>query len=246
MENPVLETLEFAQGPLFRMAFALMVLGIARWMLLTMSDAVAAYVSVPDRREFWQKVKRRLQWSFVPSIVLQRRQPVSSGMFAYHVVLCFLSLIVRLGAVLVPAFMVAHVYLWEQSLGVAWPAFPGRVADTLSVVTIVAGALLFLGRLYSPAVRQIEPAWSFFKPLILIFPFATGFLAMHPLMSPFDYHFVMLAHVLGACVVFVMIPFARLMSCMHVRVTDVIPEAAWNVPIGAPERPSASQPSVTT
>lgn len=230
---------------MFRAAFALLVLGVLRNLILAASDIIAAYVSVSDKREFRQKLRWRLLWGIAPSVVLQQHRPTTRGMFAYHLTLCCLSLIMRIGAILVPAFMVAHVYLWERGLGISWPALPGDIADALAVITIIAGSLLFLGRLYSPTLRNIEPVWSFFKPLILILPFASGFLAMHPLMSPFDYHFVMLIHVLSACAVFVLIPFGRLMSCMHVRVTDLIPEADWRTPTTASQSASASLPSVT-
>ena len=247
MDYPVQQVLDIAQGPIFRTAFALMVLGILRTFALGASDGIAAYVSSPDKSDFWRKVRYRLQWSLFPSLVIHRRQPFTPGMLAYHLVLCALSLVMRVGAVLVPAFMMAHVYLWERGFGVAWPSWHGRVADILAVITISAGALLFLGRFYSPMLRRMEPVWTFFKPLILIFPFATGYMAMHPLISPFDYHVVMLAHVLGACLVFIMIPFARLLSCLHERVTEIVPEAAW-IPTGdsaGASRDDARQPSVT-
>lgn len=224
---PVIDALEFAQGPVFRGAFALLVLGVLRRWILVVSDVAAAYVSVANRGSFWTKVRWRIGWALFPMVVLRRRYPASPLRTAHHFSLCGLSMLLRIGAVLLPAFMLSHVVLIERTLGVSWPALPGGVADVLALITIVAGVLLFLGRLYSPTVRKIEPAWSFFKPLILILPFLTGYIAMHPHRSPLDYHFIMLLHVLSACVVFVMIPFGRLLSCMHRDITAVIPEAAW-------------------
>jgi hypothetical protein len=130
--------------------------------------------------------------------------------------------------VLIPAFMVAHVYLWERGLGIGWPALPPGTADTISFVTIAAGLLVFLGRLYSSVLRKVEPAWSFLSPLILIAPFVTGVFAMHPTWSPFAYQTVLLLHVITACLVFVLLPFARLLSFMHTPVTRWIPQAAWH------------------
>ena len=75
---------------------------------------------------------------------------------------------------------------------------------TVAIVTIVGGFALLLGRIYSPLLRRMEPAWTFVKPLILIIPFLTGFLSMRPAWSPIDYHVVMLLHVLSASLVFVM------------------------------------------
>lgn len=123
--------------------------------------------------------------------------------------------------------MVAHVYLWERALGVAWPAFPGELADTLTYVTIISGMALFLGRLYSSAVRRLDPPWAFFKPLIMLMPFVTGLLAMHPTWSPVDYHAIMLAHVLSASFVIAILPFARFFR-LHARLAEVLPDAAWD------------------
>jgi hypothetical protein len=242
VDLPVLTALEYAEGPLFRAAFALLVLGLARLVVLGVSDATAAYLTTPDRATFWRKVRLRLTWQLTPTVILRQVRPELSGrQRVYHMGLCGLSLVMRVGAVLVPAFMLAHVYLWEGALGVRWPALPGTLADVLSVITILAGFLLFLGRVYSPVLRSIEPGWSFLKPLILILPFLTGFLAMHPLWSPVDYYAVRLLHIVTACVVFVMIPFGRLLSCMHVPLVHVMPEAAWRADGGS----EASEPEAT-
>lgn len=230
MDRHVLELLSLAEGPVFRATFALMVFGVLRWVVLSLSDATAARMSTPNRAGFWSKLRLRMLWEFVPSVVMQRQEPSSPGLFIYHLCLCGLSLIARLGVVIVPAFMAAHVHLWERSLGVRWPAFPGGVADVLAIITIIAAGALLLGRLYSPRLRGLEPAWSFAKPLVILLPFVTGYVAMHPLMSPFSYHFVMLIHVLSACLLFVMIGFGRLMSCVHTPLTTYLPEAAWSLP----------------
>ena len=71
----------------------------------------------------------------------------------------------------------------------------------------------------------------------MLLPFVTGVLAMHPKWCPLDYHVVMLLHVLSACLVIAILPFARLFS-LHVRLSQVLPEAAWN-----PEEAAAPQPA---
>jgi hypothetical protein len=242
MTDPILiHALNIAEGPLFRAAFALLLLGTARGVVLAGSDIIGAYLTLP-RADLRRKMRMRLRWELFPSRVLKQHRPeLTAGMQSYHLCLCLLSLITRAGAILIPAFMAAHVYLWEQAFGLAWPALPGLIADTLSIVTIVAGLLLFLGRLYSPMLRKLEPNWSFLKPLILVLPFLTGFLAMHPTWSPLSYHAVRLLHVLSAEVLLVMIPFARLLSCMHTRVTHVIPEAIWQEPPEAGEEAGPSE-----
>ncbi len=233
MDETTAALLRLAEGPLFRAAFALLVLGLLRAAILAGSDIVAARLTISDRRLFRQKLGMRLLWFVFPTLVRRRERYADHPvLFGYHLALCCASLVFRAGVILVPTFMAAHVYLWERGLGVGWPTLPGTFANGLAAVTIIAGTMLFLGRFYSPMLRHYEPAWSFFKPLILLAPLLTGFLAMHPTWSPVSYGVVRLVHVLCACVVFVMVPFARLLTCVHVRITDVVADAAWDAPAG--------------
>ncbi len=229
VNDGVTSLLKLAEGPVFRAAFALLLLGGLRALLLAISDTGAAYSTTPSKPAFWHKLRMRWLWLVFPTLVDWRdRYQERMGLFAYHMILCCASLVFRLGLILVPTFMVAHVYLWERGLGTAWLALPGAVADTLAMVTIVAGAVLFLGRMYSPLLRYFEPGWTFFKPLILLVPFITGYLAMHPTWSPLDYHVVRLVHILSASVVFALAPFTRMLTCVHTPITRVVPAAAWD------------------
>lgn len=220
--------LRVAQGPLFRFAFALAVLGLVRLALLCLSGIVAAYVTDRERAVFWRKTRQHALWWVFPSVVAnQARRFRSQALYVYHLGLDGVAFLFRALVVILPTFMVAHVYLWERALEVSWPALPGAVADVLSVITIVCGVTLFLGRIYSPVLRAIEPLWSFFKPLLLLVPFLTGTLACHPTWSPLDYHVMLLMHVLSAAAVLALLPFARLLSSVHTRLTTLVPEAAW-------------------
>jgi hypothetical protein len=222
---------DLAQGPLFQFAFTLMILGLLRLGLLRLLDMAAAWVALEDRRVFWRRLRLHVLWFFLPSLVLRKIRPNGSPiMLAYHLGLAAVSLVFRLGAVIVPAFMIAHVYLWERGLGVSWPALPPGAADVISLITIGAGLLLFLGQLYSPVLRSLEPGWSFLKPLLLILPFITGMLSMHPIWNPMSYHVMLLLHVLTAALIFVLLPFARMLSFMHTPLAAVLPEADWRAP----------------
>jgi len=228
--NPnVLFILDFAQGPLFRFALALTVLGLLRRAFLGFSDMVGAYLTTEQRRFFWQRLGARVVWFFFPHLLLRgtRYSRGGAGLFLYHSVLFIVSLLFRLGAVLVPAFMAAHVYLWQRGFGVPWPSLPTSVADVLTVATIAAGLVLFLGRLYSPMLRAVEPAWSFLQPLLLILPFVTGWLSRHPTWSPLDYPVTMLLHVLSGVIVLLLIPFARMFSAVHMPIARLLPDMQW-------------------
>lgn len=228
MDPALQEWLRLSQGPLFRMALALMLLGLLRNALLALSDAFGAYTVEPDRAVYWKKFRARLLWHVFPPLVLMRHRPAGDPIgLPYLFVLSSISLLFRLGIVLVPAFMAAHVYLWERGLGVGWPTLPGAVADAGALLTMAAGMALLLGRLYSPFLRRVESAWSFVRPLALLAPMFTGILAMHPQWSPADYYVVMLFHTLSAALAFILVPFAGLLSDMRAPIARVLPELAW-------------------
>ncbi len=227
MNSDITSALDFVQGPVFRFAFALMMLGLLRLAIINSTEAISAYLATDDRQTVRHKVWMRLVWFLVPHKLLRQKLPLSREWSAYHYALAICSVVFRLGAIIVPCFMVAHVYLWERALGISWPALPARVGDTIAFVTIGTGSMVFLGRLYSPLLRKTEPPPSFLAPLLLILPFCTGVLAMHPTWSPISYPVMLLLHVLSACAVFALLPFTGLLSFMHCRITKWVPQASW-------------------
>lgn len=228
MDETLQGALRTAQGPLFRFAIALALLGLGRIALLGISDLVAAFLVENDRAAYRRKLRLHALWLVFPSIVAHELHGFRSGArFAYDLALDAVSLLFRALVVVLPIFLVAHVYLWERALGIAWPALPGRTADLLSIVTLASGLIVFLGRIYSPVLRRVEPVWSFFKPALLLIPFLTGTLARHPTWSPLDYHVVLLIHVVSAAIVLALLPFARLLSSVHVPLAVVAPDTAW-------------------
>lgn len=148
MNQSVLYALDFANGPILRVAIGLLVLGVIRASVLQLSDTIGAYLTLRDKGAFWRKLRMRALWAVFPGLVLHQAPPgTGKALFAYHLVLDGLSLILRLGAIIVPTLMVAHVYLLDRALGIRWATLPGDTTNVLAVVTIVAGVLLFLGRL---------------------------------------------------------------------------------------------------
>lgn len=236
--------LHFAQGPLFRFAFALLVLGLLRAAWISASNAFGAWLIIGERREFWRRFRLRALWHLFPTVVMHtvRRGP-RDAMNGYHIGLACVSAVFRFGVIVIPAFMVAHVYLWERGLGLSWPSIPAPVSDLLSLITVVAGVGVLLGRVYSPLIRSIDPVWAFFKPLVLLVPFVTGLLAMHPTWAPVDYHILMIIHTVSAAVVFSMIPFARMLSFLHTPIEAVLPELAWPREFAPPAGVAAPPPA---
>lgn len=225
MEPGLRQVLALAQGPIFRFAFALMLFGLLRGALLALLNAVASTERGPALRS---KIFARIAWQIFPPLLFGRlRRAGLPALGGYHWFLAIVALVFHLGIVIVPTFMVVHVYLWEHAWHIAWPSFAPQVADALSIVTVLAGFVLFLGQLYSSYLRHHEPAWAFFKPLILLLPFLSGLLSMHPDWCPVDYYVVMAVHTLSAAIAFACVPFLRLLSAVHTPLAELAPEYGW-------------------
>lgn len=244
MNEATVTALETLRGPVFRFAFALLIFGSLRHVLLALSDTYAAYLTAEHKPEFWRKLRLRIYWLLLPVAALRDGGPASHARaFSYHAILYTLSSIFRVAIILSPLFMIEHVSLWRRATGVGWATMPAGFQDALSIAIIALGIVLFLMRLYSPFLRAVEPVWSFLKPLVLIVPFLTGVFAMNPMWSPFDYHVVMLLHTLSAVIVFILVPFGGVLACMHRPLVEVMPEAAWRYAAATKTSPPAAVPA---
>jgi nitrate reductase gamma subunit len=158
--------IEFGRGPLFRIAFALMLLGLLRAVTLTLIGIVEAYRRSPDKIVNWREVRgQTLAWLF-PFTRLWRARPVYST----------LSFLFHAGLLLVPLFLAAHVLLWKRSTGFAWYAIPHSLANSLTGLAIVAGIGLCFGRLLDSSARKMSRPQDFAWLLLLVVPFLSGFL----------------------------------------------------------------------
>jgi nitrate reductase gamma subunit len=222
--------IQFGRGPLFAAAFALMVLGVARILLLTVVGIVEAYRRSWDRIINWKEVARQSVHWMVPVARLWRTRPVYST----------LSLLFHAGLLLVPLFAAAHVLLWRRSVGFAWKAMPQGITDGLTLVALVAGAALLLGRVGSSAARSISRPQEYFWLLLLLVPFATGFACSHAALSPKAYQRLMLLHVYAADLIMALIPFTKIAHCVLTPLSQVVTAVAWKFPLGAGDRVAAT------
>ena len=102
--------LEFARGPLFRLSFAILILGLLRILFLDIWGAYKAYRKAGDKSMPWKLIfSRSMEWLFPVKRVAHNR-PVYS----------IFSILFHIGLLLVPIFLFAHVKLWEKSVGISW------------------------------------------------------------------------------------------------------------------------------
>ena len=223
MNETVDSMLEFARGALLRFAFAIMVLGLLRLVLLTLYGALLTYITAGDKRLLWPVIRKRTLWVLFPFSRLHRTRA------AYSI----LSFVFHVGLIIVPVFLFAHVYLWQRGIGISWPVLPPLMADILTILTILAGFALFAARIASPLSRTLSRTQDYAWPVLLVLLLLSGFFASHPAWSPVAYPVMLLIHILSAELIFVLIPFSKPAHCVLIPFSQLVSDLGWRFPATA-------------
>jgi nitrate reductase gamma subunit len=217
--------LEWARGPLFRLAILVLGLGLARLLILTGLGVFRAMERAGDQTLPLKNIAvATLKWLF-PFKQLNNRLWYSLTSVTFHV-----------GLILTPLLLGAHVLLWKRGLGVGWPALTQYPADGLTLLTIVAGLGLIIGRVANPFSRQISRFQDFALPPLLLVPFISGFLALHPLLSPLPYNLAMLIHAMSGDLILILVPFTKMAHCVLLPTTQLVSEVGWHFPADSGEK----------
>lgn len=218
--------IDFGRGPLFRLAFSLMVLGLLRVVALTVIGIVESYRRNLDRIVPWKEVgKQTLAWLFPIGRLWRKRLVYSTVSLLFHI-----------GLIVVPLFLTAHVLLWKRSVGFGWAPIPQQLANWLTLLAIVCGMGLFLGRVLHSGARALSRVQDLAWPLVLVLPFATGFICSNAAIAPKTYQTLMLVHVWSANLIMLMIPFTKIAHCVLAPLSQVVTSIAWKFPAGAGDR----------
>jgi nitrate reductase gamma subunit len=212
--------LEFAKGPLFRLCFMIMILGLARMIFLDLWGAYKAYKKAGDKIMPWKLIiSRTWEWLF-PVKRLSRNFQLYS----------VLSILFHVGLIIVPIFLYAHIDLWKQSVGISWPALPYLWALWLTVATIVFAVSLIAGRLIIKQARTLSKKQDYLWLILLLIPFVTGFICANLNIDPQTYQFFILVHVLSGELIFILIPFSKIAHCVLEPLSQLISALAWKFP----------------
>ena len=212
--------LEFARGPLFRLSFAILILGLLRILFLDIWGAYKAYRKAGDKSMPWKLIlNRSMEWLFPVKRVAHNR-PVYS----------IFSILFHIGLILVPIFLFAHVKLWKRSVGISWMTLPYNLAYWLTVSTIVFAIALIIGRIFNKSSSFISRKQDYLWPVLLLIPFITGFVCANLNVDPKSYQFFMLMHVLSGDLIFVLIPFTKIAHCVLMPLSQVVCTLAWKFP----------------
>lgn len=213
---------EFARGPLFRFCIALMVLGILRaiGMYIFATAAVLRNGSGIERPVL--TALRSVIWVF------SARRPEKAGLLFRAASFAFHS-----GVLIVPVFLHEHAALLGGFLGMRWSALPRSIADVLTVVTIISGALLLVRRAGNRTSRAMSAPQDYCVLLLITVLFLSGYMASSAY-NPFSFRATMLVHVLCGDIILAMIPFSKLSHGFLFPVMRVSGAIGWKFPSGMP------------
>ncbi len=218
------EWIAFAKGPLFAVTFLIMILGLARLIAIQVYSLVTGK-GRRLRNAPWRKIlKEAATWIVPVKHLIPGTKVFSTVSFLFHI-----------GILVVPLFLVDHIVLWENWLGVNLPQIGQGLADALTLFTIACIVVLFGFRLFSYRMRSMSKRSDFILLVVIFVPFASGFMAMHPSYNPFPWDVMMLTHLLSAELLFVLIPFTKLAHVVLFFI-DRISGIHWQLRPGAGDK----------
>ena len=213
--------LEFATGPLFAFTFLFMIVGLARHTVLQLYQLAARkgrrLANVP-----WPRVLREtLTWVVPVRHISAGTRVFSSASFLMHI-----------GLIAVPLLLMDHVALWQAFLGLDLPAMGKALADYLTLFTIGCLLTLLVCRTFSERLRVVSRPVDYLILLLILLPFASGYLASHPRVNPLPWPAMMLTHVLTAEALFLAVPLSKL-SHIVLFFFDRVSAVHWQLRPGA-------------
>jgi nitrate reductase gamma subunit len=211
--------IDFARGPLFRVALTAMVLGLAYRIGVTVLQIAGAWRRAEDRRLPGREIAATTLAWLVPVRLLRSRPIYSVASFLFH-----------LGIIGVPLFLLGHVAMLSGFLPAGWPTLSPAVADTLTLACLAALLVLLAGRLVVRSARNLTRLQDALILVILLLTVLFGFLAAHPTVSPFAARSILLLHILCGDLVLVLIPTTKIAHCVLYPLTQLLFQLGWHFP----------------
>jgi nitrate reductase gamma subunit len=214
----------FAKGPLFSVTFLIMILGLFR---LVLTQVFPLFITKGRRLKNapWKKIFSDLSTWMVPV------RHLIKGTILFSLV----SFIFHVTAILVTLFLVDHIVLWEDYLGINLPAIGRVLADILTLITISCILILLCCRIFIARQRAMSRRMDYVLLILVLLPFLFGYLAGHPNINPLSWQLVMLLHILSAEILFVIIPFTKLAHIV-LYIFDRFSALHWQLKPGAGDK----------
>ena len=219
--------LALASGPLMRFTLAVLVLGLARLIFLTVWDMITAIKRANDKNIPYRSILgNTLAWIF-PIKRIGRTKPLYSlASFGFHLGILFSAL-----------FLSNHIDILNKVVGIRWIVITKPIINIFTVFVIISGLYLLLYRIYAPIARVLSKSMDYLLLVLLLGIFTSGFIAGRP-WNPIPYDQLMLAHTLMGGAILLTIPFTKIAHCVLFPLIRLSTEIAWHFPPNAGQRVS--------
>jgi len=208
-----------AKGAALRFTLGICALGLLRLLLLTALDMFAALRRAGDRRlPLGQIARQTLSW-VAPLARLHRSRPAYS----------FASFMFHLGILFAGFFLVNHLDILKDLLGISWPSLPKPALDALTLAAIIGGAYLLLYRLYAASSRRLSKLSDYLLLVVILNILLSGYIAGRPWNS-IPYDSLMLFHTLNGIALLLVMPFTKIAHCVLYPLIRLGSEIAWHFP----------------
>lgn len=201
------DTLVFARGPFFQVAFLVFVGGMVyrlfRVVFLGWSrDHVPARGSKLGGAAI-SFLKGLIIWPFIPWV---------KNTFSKNPVIYMAGGLFHLGLLVVIFLGTPHMLVWKSLIGFGWPTVASPIVDWMAAVAIVSMIALFINRLINPVLKLISGPAEWMNLLFVFLPMVTGYIMTHHLW--FQYEVIFSLHMLAVDVMLIWIPFSRISHFM--------------------------------
>lgn len=216
--------IEFARGPLFAFTFLVMILGLIRLIVVQVYSLIIQK-GRRLRNAPWKKIiSDAATWVVPIKHLIAGTRFFSVASYLFHI-----------GIIAVPIFLMDHIVLWENFLGINLPSIGHGLADVLTLFTLACLVALLSCRIFIPRLHSMSTPIDYLLLVMIFVPFASGYLASHPNVNPFPWDAMMLTHLLSAEILFIAVPFTKL-SHVVLFFFDRVSQLHWQLRPGAGDK----------
>ncbi len=211
--------IEWGRGPLFRLALASCLLGLAYRLAVCIWQIESSRRKAGDPRLPGRVIfKATLRW-LLPVRLFKVRPVFGIASFLFH-----------MGIVLVPLFYAGHVALWKRAFSIPWTTLPPVASDCLTLLAIAGLITILLGRLVVQASRDLTSWVDIWILLLLLGLLGSGYWSSHPASSPTAPRWMLLTHIMMGNLVLVLAPLSKIIHCVLAPLTQLLSEVGWHFP----------------
>lgn len=199
-----MDLLDFARGPALEWSLVILVFGLA-WrlvgiLLLRNKPAVSEPRTTATVSGSLRMIAARM-WpkpEFMPTTAVNLA----------------LGYVLHVGLFIVVFLSYPHILFFKSLTGLSWPNAPNGVIFFAGAITVAALVALLIARLNSPVKRLLSNFDDYFSWLVTTVPLVTGLLSAAHVGA--RYETLLAIHILSVEVLFIWLPFGKLMHTITV------------------------------